>query len=70
MMPQGCKKVDQSRRGEYKKRKKSEWDEVMHLSILLPHPPPTGLHRGLTRGFDARFPPRGGEFDSQIPYAS
>ena len=37
---------------------------------MLPHPPPIGLHRGLTRGFDARFSPRGGEFDSQIPYAS
>ena len=34
---------------------------------VLPHPPPTGLHRGLTRGFDARFSPRGGEFDVKSP---
>ena len=33
---------------------------------VLPHPPPTGLHTGLIRGFDERFPPRGGEFDDLV----
>ena len=35
---------------------------------MLPHPPPTGLHRGLIRGID--FPPSRGEFDCQIPRGS
>ena len=39
-------------------------DQVSYVAwvivIMLPHPPPTGLHRGLIRGFDVRFPPGAG----------